>query len=822
MVAHGIGKFNGHDNEDVDIWLKQWTILKSTQAWNDGEAISHAVLNLGIGPFRWYCNNAANMASWDTFVSGMQVRYADDQQTLMLRLQHRTQQEDESVEGYADALSLLFLQTGFPVSAQRDMFLANLKPSLRKRVTNTCPDNLQEAIKKAIFLEAQDDARSPAKLQSLHQAGYDKPRRDKVEALADSVLALTGQLVGQAERSQANGRPVSMQRPKSHGKAHYAESGHRQARYQVPSDCNVPLYTFKGRYVDGTAAVPPARLYTSRWQDMHKQAPRTAQIFTTTPAETNEAMAPEIDQARSEETWAARGCQPRVATTSERQASRVAEEFRSGQIEWTNKADNAMKSWCAGLGPAQRPKAVYTGASAEPDKQEAPKLQADSASSPCTEGPGNSVPEATETSSKRLSDKGQQTAMVAEACVHPDRQPAASFESEVPGAEPTSKSHRSVLKPEGSAFDFKRSLQGVPDKKRKLAVTHAAMPQASDDATRLPAVVHTPQSVEGLDGQLEVDPQLAETEPHRQAIETVSSSGSRCTAESQDIPMEGGEATVLLATEQKQVSMNLSVKKSPPPQVEQRPTVQSFVASAAVPQGSEPVYEKLAPTSVALRARVRHGTVQSPLAVKHTQVFKRSRAGCLPVKLSRYKAPLAKPPRPAKRSGYFGFSSWHFPRGTPSFQFQHQDYAVISTKPKEEVRKLLKLLPHLELRYFPRNWHAMFSVRGGPWWYQVHGELCQTVGLPRVLATFPVHSAGPGWDIIKICRAHAHQEQMQRAKRQFPWSAVDPQGCEPGQQERLSIETQHKMELAEPPSNNRLTDPSLHISWDPGQTGQPI
>ncbi len=35
-----------------------------------------------------------------------------------MHLQHRSQYDHESVQAYADALQLLFLQTGFPIAAQ--------------------------------------------------------------------------------------------------------------------------------------------------------------------------------------------------------------------------------------------------------------------------------------------------------------------------------------------------------------------------------------------------------------------------------------------------------------------------------------------------------------------------------------------------------------------------------------------------------------------------------------------------------------------------------------------------------------------------------
>ena len=109
--------------------------------------------------------HSAHITVWQDFYAALEARLGDDEQTLMLRLQHRTQQETKSIQSYADAMTLLFMKTGFPVSAQRDVFIYNLKPSLRSRVTNTCPNDLQDAIQKATFLEAQDSSTTPNKLK---------------------------------------------------------------------------------------------------------------------------------------------------------------------------------------------------------------------------------------------------------------------------------------------------------------------------------------------------------------------------------------------------------------------------------------------------------------------------------------------------------------------------------------------------------------------------------------------------------------------------------------------------------------------------------
>ena len=203
-MAYNIEQYHARDGEDINMWLKRWTILRAAKGWQDAETINNAVLNLGHGPFQWYLMHATHLTSWEEFYAAILACYGEDEQTLMLRLQHRTQQETESVQSYADAITLLFMQTGFPASAQRDIFLQNLKPSLKKRVTNTCPDNLPDAIKKAAFLEAQNSAASPTKLKTLQEQGTFKQPEDVIDKLSKSMRDLTLMFANKGKGYQAD------------------------------------------------------------------------------------------------------------------------------------------------------------------------------------------------------------------------------------------------------------------------------------------------------------------------------------------------------------------------------------------------------------------------------------------------------------------------------------------------------------------------------------------------------------------------------------------------------------------------------------------
>ena len=161
--------FSGLETENVTLWLHRWANKKELQGWQDIEAIWQASQYLGSILYSWFATHASNFNTWDEFAAGLRQRFADDEQGLILRLKNRKHHESESVQAYADELALLFAQTQTPAALQRDMFLDNLKPSLQKRVINTCPETLHEAVRKAKFLESQDVAHSPQKLKALQE-----------------------------------------------------------------------------------------------------------------------------------------------------------------------------------------------------------------------------------------------------------------------------------------------------------------------------------------------------------------------------------------------------------------------------------------------------------------------------------------------------------------------------------------------------------------------------------------------------------------------------------------------------------------------------
>ena len=160
--------FDVAESESIQLWLHRWQLKQQLQGWSDAQTIQHACLHLGPVPYGWFAGHGQHLQSWDQFSVATLQHFADDEHGLILKLRNRMQQQNESVQAYADALTPLFAQTNFQPQCLKHcgwepvrLVSAELQPSLQRRVINTCPESLEVAIRHAKFLESQDLARSP-------------------------------------------------------------------------------------------------------------------------------------------------------------------------------------------------------------------------------------------------------------------------------------------------------------------------------------------------------------------------------------------------------------------------------------------------------------------------------------------------------------------------------------------------------------------------------------------------------------------------------------------------------------------------------------
>ncbi len=96
--------------------------------------------------YRWFQANCDNTTTFAQFAEGLQRRFGHDKQTILVRIAHRKQKEDESVQSYSDDMHLLFAQSEYPEALRRDALLSNLKPSLHKKVLLSIPRTATEVV----------------------------------------------------------------------------------------------------------------------------------------------------------------------------------------------------------------------------------------------------------------------------------------------------------------------------------------------------------------------------------------------------------------------------------------------------------------------------------------------------------------------------------------------------------------------------------------------------------------------------------------------------------------------------------------------------
>ena len=116
----------------------------------------------------------------------MRVRFGEDKKPIIARIKHRKQGENESVQLYADDMSMMFAQSELPYALRRDALLNNLKSGLKEDVMVTMPSTVEQVIANATFLEEKCVAVSPEKLQAWEQQRV-ASRQDPIDRLTRST-----------------------------------------------------------------------------------------------------------------------------------------------------------------------------------------------------------------------------------------------------------------------------------------------------------------------------------------------------------------------------------------------------------------------------------------------------------------------------------------------------------------------------------------------------------------------------------------------------------------------------------------------------------
>ena len=171
--------------QNVALWLHRMNTERQIQGWSDPQAVAEASLSLGNVALTWFAH-CAQVTNWAEFESKMRVRFGEDKQTIIARIKHRKQAENESVQLYADDMIMMFAQSELPHALRRDALLNNLKPGLKEDVMVTMPSTIEQVIANATFLEEKSVGVLPEKLKAWEQQRV-ASRQNPIERLTRSM-----------------------------------------------------------------------------------------------------------------------------------------------------------------------------------------------------------------------------------------------------------------------------------------------------------------------------------------------------------------------------------------------------------------------------------------------------------------------------------------------------------------------------------------------------------------------------------------------------------------------------------------------------------
>ena len=141
----------------------------------------------------------------------MRQRFGDSEQTIIARIQHRKQREDESVQAYAEDMNMMFAQCQFPEVLKRNLLIDNLKPNLRKQVVSSIPTTIEQVITNAIFLEETAVGVTSEKIKGWEQQ-RSHSKTDAIDRITKSMDKMTIALSHNFSR-QDDQHPVPLNRP---------------------------------------------------------------------------------------------------------------------------------------------------------------------------------------------------------------------------------------------------------------------------------------------------------------------------------------------------------------------------------------------------------------------------------------------------------------------------------------------------------------------------------------------------------------------------------------------------------------------------------
>ena len=95
------------------------TTERQIQGWSDPQGVAEASLSRGNVALTWFVTHCAQVTNWAEFESKMRLRFGEDKQTIIARIKHRKQGENESVQLYADDMIMMFAQSELPYALRR-------------------------------------------------------------------------------------------------------------------------------------------------------------------------------------------------------------------------------------------------------------------------------------------------------------------------------------------------------------------------------------------------------------------------------------------------------------------------------------------------------------------------------------------------------------------------------------------------------------------------------------------------------------------------------------------------------------------------------